>query len=168
MTTVQNPGIVHETEWPRTGTPSDEVLLKGPPTLSRRTIMTTTVVCFLAWVFSVYDFVLFGTLLPKISETFGWTTGQATAIATGVTVGTFVVSLLVGPMLDRWGRKPSLIVTTAGAALSSGFTALVGGAASLIGVRAISGLGYWDSFAVHRGYVGGGVGPVGVTRSIAG
>lgn len=115
---------------------------QGPPTLSRRTITTTTMVCFLAWVFSVYDFVLFGTLLPKISETFGWSTGQATAIATGVTVGTFVVSLLVGPMLDRWGRKPSLIVTTAGAALSSGLTALVGGAGSLIGARAISGLGY--------------------------
>ncbi|MFD4954467.1 MFS transporter [Streptomyces sp. NPDC058451] len=142
MTTAQEQQTVHERDWPRGGAPSDEVLFKGPPALSRRTITTTTVVCFLAWVFSVYDFVLFGTLLPKISETFGWTTGQATAIATGVTVGTFVVSLLVGPMLDRWGRKPSLIVTTAGAALSSGFTALVGGAASLIGVRAISGLGY--------------------------
>ncbi|MGJ3558313.1 MFS transporter [Streptomyces sp. INA 01156] len=142
MTTVQQTDIAHENEWPRSGAPSDEVLFKGPPALSRRTITTTTVVCFLAWVFSVYDFVLFGTLLPKISETFGWSTGQATAIATGVTVGTFVVSLLVGPMLDRWGRKPSLIVTTAGAALSSGLTALVGGAASLIGARAISGLGY--------------------------
>lgn len=142
MTTVQQQDIAHENEWPRGGAPSDEVLFKGPPTLSRRTITTTTVVCFLAWVFSVYDFVLFGTLLPKISETFGWTTGQATAIATGVTVGTFVVALLVGPMLDCWGRKPSLIVTTAGAAVSSGLTAVVGGAASLIGVRAISGLGY--------------------------
>ncbi|MBM7368260.1 MFS transporter [Gordonia hydrophobica] len=128
--------------WPRNARPSDELLLQGPPTISPRVIRVTSVVCFLAWVFSVYDFVLFGTLLPKIADEFGWSASYATAIATWVTAGTFIVSLAVGPLLDRYGRKPALIITTAGAALASGLTAGVVGALSLIGVRSLSGLGY--------------------------
>jgi MFS family permease len=131
-----------EAAWPKKGMPSDEVLFQGPPLLSKKTMTITTIVCFLAWVFSVYDVVLFGTLLPKIAEEFGWSTGYATTVATWVTIGTFFVSMLVGPLLDRVGRKPALIVTTAAAAVTSGFTGMVGGAASLVGVRAISGLGY--------------------------
>ncbi|MGB6247456.1 MFS transporter [Gordonia sp. (in: high G+C Gram-positive bacteria)] len=128
--------------WSRHGRPSDELLFQGPPNISPRVIRTTSIVCFLAWVFSVYDFVLFGTLLPKIADEFGWSASYSTAIATWVTAGTFVVSLAVGPLLDRYGRKPALIVTTAGAALASGLTAGVVGALSLIGVRSLSGLGY--------------------------
>lgn len=37
----------------------------------RRTILYTSLVCFLAWVFSVYDYTLFGTLLPKMANDFG-------------------------------------------------------------------------------------------------
>ena len=122
--------------------PSDEILFKGAPTLSRKVLLWTSTVCFLAWVVSVFDFVLFGTLLPVIAETFKWTTDESTAVATWVTAGTFVVSLAVGPMIDRLGRKPSLIITTAGAALSSGLSGLVTGTLTLIGARSISGLGY--------------------------
>jgi MFS family permease len=142
MTTTENVTAPSEAAWPKKGMPSDEVLFQGPPLLSKKTMTITTIVCFLAWVFSVYDVVLFGTLLPKIAEEFGWSTGYATTVATWVTIGTFFVSMLVGPLLDRVGRKPALIVTTAAAAVTSGFTGMVGGAASLVGVRAISGLGY--------------------------
>lgn len=138
--TARPPDI--EDVWPRNARPSDELLFQGPPTISPRVIRTTSIVCFLAWVFSVYDFVLFGTLLPKIADEFGWSASYATAVATWVTAGTFVVALAVGPLLDRYGRKPALIITTAGAALASGLTAGVVGALSLIGVRALSGLGY--------------------------
>ncbi|QQZ14385.1 MFS transporter [Rhodococcus sp. 21391] len=128
-------------EW-ASGKPSDEVLLKGPPEHSRKFLLTTSIVCFLAWVFSVYDFVLFGTLLPEIAKTFEWSTSTATAVATWVTLGTFFVSLAVGPLLDRVGRKPALVFCTVGAALTSGLTGLANGALALIGIRAISGLGY--------------------------
>ena len=64
--------------------------------------------CFLAWVFSVYDYTLFGMPPPKIAEDFGWSTAQATTIATWVTAGTFLVALSVGPLLDRVGRQPAL------------------------------------------------------------
>src|SRR3954454_13291971 len=90
--------------------------------ITRRTLLQVSSVCFLAWVFSVYDYTLFGTLLPKIASDFGWSTAHATNIATWVTAGTFVVALSVGPLLDRVGRKRALIITTLGAAISSGFT----------------------------------------------
>jgi MFS family permease len=59
-----------------------------------------------------------------------------------VGVGVFVVAMTVGPMLDYLGRKPSLILTTAGAAISSGLTALSFSALYVVVVRAFSGLGY--------------------------
>jgi len=142
MSTTEQQNSAQDAAWASPGTPSDEVLFQGPPQLSQRVLLTTSIVCFLAWVFSAYDFVLFGTLLPPIAETFGWSTATATGIATLVTLGTFIVSLVVGPLLDHAGRKPSLIITTVGAALTSGVTGFVNGAAMLIGVRAVSGLGY--------------------------
>ncbi|MGW2260474.1 MFS transporter [Streptomyces sp. NPDC001780] len=104
--------------------------------------MRASVICFLAWVFSVYDFTLFGTLLPKIADDFGWSSATAANVATGVTAGTFVVSLCVGPILDRFGRRPALMITSAGAALTSAATALTGGVFSMVAVRAFSGFGY--------------------------
>ncbi|MFJ4207983.1 MFS transporter [Paenarthrobacter sp. NPDC089675] len=120
----------------------DHVPPVPPPSSSGRTLAKITLVCFLAWVFSVYDFTLFGTLLPVLSEEFGWTLTESTTIVTWVTLGTLVVSLAVGPLLDRFGRKPALIITVMGAALCSGATGLVVGPLSLILVRAFSGLGY--------------------------
>ncbi|MER6987868.1 MFS transporter [Saccharopolyspora hirsuta] len=105
-------------------------------------IRRVSLVCFLAWVFSVFDHTLFGTLLPEIAADFGWSPAESTAVATWVTAGTFVVSLAVGPMLDRLGRKPSLMITTAGAAITSGLSALTGGKLSMVLVRSFSGLGY--------------------------
>lgn len=128
--------------WPRDSRPSDELLFQGPPVINSRVIRMTSIVCFLAWVFSVYDFVLFGTLLPEIAAEFDWSSTQSAMIVTWVTAGTFLVSLVVGPMLDRYGRKPMLIFCTAGAAISSGLTAIVTGPLSVIAVRSLGGLGY--------------------------
>ncbi|PZH17795.1 MFS transporter [Streptomyces sp. NTH33] len=107
-----------------------------------RTLLRVSVVCFLAWVFSVYDYTLFGTLLPKIADSFGWSPAKATSVATWVTVGTFVIALSVGPLLDRVGRKRALVIAIIGAALSSGFTGLAAGAVTLVLIRAFSGFGY--------------------------
>ncbi|AXG81475.1 MFS transporter [Streptomyces paludis] len=113
-----------------------------PALPSRKLVVRASVICFLAWVFSVYDFTLFGTLLPKISEDFGWSNATAANVVTGVTAGTFVVSLCVGPILDRFGRRPALMITSAGAAFTSAATALVMGPVSMVAVRAFSGFGY--------------------------
>jgi MFS family permease len=118
------------------------VLPPGGAPLTPRMVRRVSIVCFLAWVFSVFDHTLFGTLLPEISADLGWSAGESTLVATWVTAGTFLVSLTVGPMLDRFGRRPALMITTAGAALTSGLSALTGGKLSMIGVRSFTGLGY--------------------------
>lgn len=98
-------------------------------------------IAFIAWTIAVYDFILFGTLLPRISESFGWSTSHALLVSTLVSVGTAIVVLLVGPMVDRLGRRKGMIISVGGTAASSAATAATVGAASLIGVRSISGLG---------------------------
>jgi MFS family permease len=98
-------------------------------------------IAFIAWTIAVYDFILFGTLLPRISESFGWSTSHALLVSTLVSVGTAIVVLLVGPMVDRLGRRKGMIIAVGGTAASSAATAATVGAASLIGVRSISGLG---------------------------
>ena len=45
---------------------------------------------------SVYDFTLFGTLLPVIAEDFGWSVAESTAINTYATIGVFLGYLIAG------------------------------------------------------------------------
>ncbi len=107
-----------------------------------RTLTKISTVCFFAWVFSVYDFTLFGTLLPKIADDFGWSTATAATVTTWVQVGTFVIALAVGPMVDRLGRRKALVVTVIGAALASAFTGLAGGVLTVVLIRSFAGFGY--------------------------
>ena len=107
--------------------------------LTPRVVRRVSLVCFIAWVVSVYDFTLFGTLLPVIAEDFGWTTAQATAVNTIAHVGIFLVALVVGTIIDRMGRKNALIVLMLGGAAAAGFTGLAAGAVSLIIIRSFSG-----------------------------
>jgi MFS family permease len=109
-------------------------------------------VAFLAWVFAVYDYISFGTLLPKIAGHFGWSTTYSTFIATLVSVMVFVASLTVGPMIDLLGRAKSLVVVTVGAAISSFFTGLTFAAWWLVVVRTFSGWGYSEQ-AVNATYL---------------
>jgi MFS family permease len=110
--------------------------------ITGRTLLGVSAVCFLAWVFSVYDFTLFGTLLPVIADEFGWSTAHSATVNTWVSVGVFLVCLAVGAILDKLGRRRALIITVLGAALSSGLTGLAGGALTLVVIRAFSGFGF--------------------------
>lgn len=102
-------------------------------------VRKVSIVCFIAWVVSVYDFTLFGTLLPVIAEDFGWTPAEATAVNTIAHVGIFIVALAVGTIIDRMGRKNALVVLMLGGAVAAGFTGLAAGAVSLIIIRSFSG-----------------------------
>jgi MFS family permease len=108
--------------------------------VTRKTIGYVSVIAFLAWVASVYDYTLFGTLLPVLADEFGWSASQSTLVNTWATVGVFVVSIVVGPLLDKMGRKKALIVLMVGGALASGLTGLAAGAASVVVIRALTGL----------------------------
>lgn len=98
-----------------------------------------SVVCFIAWVASVYDYTLFGTLLPVIAEDFGWSAAQSMSVNTWATVGVFVVSLVVGTIMDKMGRKRALILLVIGGAISSGLTGAAAGALSMVIIRGFSG-----------------------------
>jgi MFS family permease len=122
---------------------------------STRELIYPSIIAFLAWVVCVYDYIMFGTLLPRMAADFGWATATSTAVATLVAVGTFFVAILVGPLIDYAGRKRSLIITTAGTGLSSlltGLTPAAFGAVWLTVIRAISGLGYSEQ-AVNTSYL---------------
>jgi MFS family permease len=103
-----------------------------------------TWIAFLAWVFAVYDFILFGTLLPVLGTANGWSAAKQAALATWISAGTAVVALLVGPVVDRLGRRAGITFTVGGAAVCSALTALGGafGQVVLVLIRSVSGLGY--------------------------
>ncbi|WP_053958212.1 MFS transporter [Sulfobacillus thermosulfidooxidans] len=124
-------------------------------TLTSRDVTYSSIVALVAWTLSVFDFILFGTLLPQMAQTFHWSTTKSAQIATWVAFGTFIVALTVGPLTDYLGRRRALIVTTAGVAVSSGLTALtavIPSALYLIIVRAFSGFGYSEQ-AVNTTYL---------------
>jgi MFS family permease len=122
------------------------------PTITRSDVLYASVVAFFAWVFSVYDFIMFGVMLPVIAGAFGWTTDFAVAVNTWILVGSVVVALSVGPITDYFGRKNALTIVTAGAALSSGLMALAFSPLYIILVRAFSGFGYSEQ-AVNTTYL---------------
>jgi MFS family permease len=125
---------------------------EGASSVSSRDRWYASIVAFLAWTLSVYDYILFGTLLPLIAKDFGWSVAQSTLIATWVSVGTLVTSFLVGPLTDYLGRRMALIFTTAAAAVSSGLAALTFHPIYLICVRSLSGFGYSEQ-AVNTTYL---------------
>ena len=81
--------------------------------LTKGSVIYASIVAFVAWTLSVYDFILFGILLPVVAKDFGWSTEFSTLVATWVSVGTFVVAIAVGPIVDYLGRRTALVVTTA-------------------------------------------------------
>jgi len=111
-----------------------------------------TIIAFFAWLFAVYDYILFGTLLPEIADHFGWTEATASLVSTLVSVGTAVVALAVGPIVDRIGRRRGMILTVSGTAVASALSAATPGAGYLVGVRAFGGLGLSEQ-AVNATYL---------------
>ena len=124
-------------------------------------VRLATWICFLAWTFAVYDFVLFGNLLPRLAADLGWTAAQSTEVNTWVTAGTAIVAFAIGPIVDRVGRRKGILIAVAGAAVASLLTAAVGwvvglaaglGFVFLVLVRSLAGLGYAEQ-AINAAYL---------------
>lgn len=112
----------------------------------------TMIVALLAWTFSVYDLITFGNILPAIQSSFGWSNATASYVATCAGIGSLVVALIVGPVIDLLGRRFALVLTTGGAAISSGLSALAFGPVALIIVRSLAGFGMSEQ-AVNSAYL---------------
>ena len=117
-----------------------------------RATRKATIIAFFAWLFAVFDFIMFGTLLPQISASFGWDNATASLVSTLVSVGTAVVALAVGPITDRIGRRKGMILTVSGTAVASALSSVTPSAAYLIGVRALGGFGLAEQ-AVNATYL---------------
>ena len=120
--------------------------------LTKRQVTYTAVVALFAWTFAVYDLITFGNLLPKIQQEFGWSNAATSYVATFVGLSSLVVALAVGPVIDRLGRRFALVLTTGGAAVSSGLAAFAFGPVSLVLFRALSGFGMSEQ-AVNAAYL---------------
>ncbi|WP_028922552.1 MFS transporter [Pseudonocardia acaciae] len=121
----------------------------------------STWICFFAWTFAVYDFVLFGNLLPELAKDLGWSDASSTAVNTWVTAGTALVAFAVGPVVDRVGRRKGIMIAVIGAAVCSGLTAVAGWVAGVAGgvgvvllilIRSVAGLGYSEQ-AINSTYL---------------
>src|ERR1700754_1483683 len=117
-----------------------------------RATRRATIIAFFAWLFAVFDFIMFGTLLPQISTSFGWDNATASLVSTLVSVTTAVIALTVGPITDRIGRRRGMILTVSGTAVASALSSLTPSAAYLIGVRSLGGLGLSEQ-AVNATYL---------------
>lgn len=131
------------------------------PKITEKDVNRAVWICFFAWTFAVYDFVLFGNLLPKLGADLGWTSAKSTGINTWVTVGTALVAFGIGPVVDKLGRKKGIVIAVAGAATASGLTAAAGwmtgvvgglGVVVLILIRSVAGLGYAEQ-AINATYL---------------
>lgn len=114
-----------------------------PARVTDRQIFFASVIAFLAWTFAVYDFILFGTLLPELGADLNMNAAQQAALVTWVSAGAVIIGLVAGPVVDKWGRRPGMIFATVGAGTSSALTGLAAlvPLPILIGIRSLSGLG---------------------------
>lgn len=110
-------------------------------TIGSRETRLVTFIAFLAWAIAVYDYILFGTLLPRIEESFGWSSSFALLVSTLVSVATFLVIIIFGPVVDRLGRRRGMMISVAGTAAAGASTAATTGALSIVGIRAFTGVG---------------------------
>lgn len=111
------------------------------PKISARQTVIVSIICFVAWSIAVYDYILFGTLLPRIEESFGWTQSFALLVSTLASAAIFVVIIIFGPMVDRMGRRKGMMASVGGTAVAGAATAAVQGATSVVAVRGFTGLG---------------------------
>ncbi|WP_244813924.1 MFS transporter [Caballeronia sp. Lep1P3] len=108
--------------------------------LSRFQIVTF-VLCFSILVLDGYDTVVVGYIAPALKAHFGATPAQLAPMfgagLFGLTLGSFVF----GPVADRFGRKPTLLVSIALFALFSLASAWADSIGMLIALRFLTGLG---------------------------
>lgn len=120
--------------------------------ISKKETRRGTVLAFLAWTLAVFDFILFGTLLPEIQESFNWSDEVASSAVTAIALGTTITIFLVGPITDRLGRRKGMLTTVGITAMSSAATAATTNFASIVAVRSVAGFGAGEQ-AVNTAYL---------------
>ncbi|MDP5999764.1 MFS transporter [Acinetobacter bereziniae] len=121
----------------------DKLISWHPEQIQQKDITYASWIAFFAWVFAVYDFILFGTLLPVMGGHFNWNEAEQASLVTWIAVGGAIVAFAIGPIVDRIGRRKGIIFTMTGTAIATAMTAMAGvGKSSLVAIRSVAGLGY--------------------------
>ncbi|QQE67560.1 MFS transporter (plasmid) [Leptolyngbya sp. BL0902] len=100
-----------------------------------------------------FDFFVIGVALPFLKRDFGLDAVTVGAVATAAVVGSLVGSLTLGPITDRVGRKPMLIVDVALFVVATAGTALAWNAASLIAFRFLVGVAIGADYPISVAYI---------------
>ncbi|WOD37044.1 MFS transporter [Nodosilinea sp. E11] len=114
----------------------------------------------LLWVLSAglialdgFDFFVIGIALPFLKRDFGLDATTVGAVATAAVVGSLVGSLTLGPITDRVGRKPMLIVDVLLFVVATAGTALAWNVASLIAFRFLVGVAIGADYPISVAYI---------------
>ncbi len=109
---------------------------------SASTPALTILVCFLIAALEGYDIQAFGVAAPKLVRELGLTAGEQGWAASAAMIGLVIGAFMGGWLADRVGRKPVLLVSTAGFGLMSVATALSHNYDLLLLARLATGLGF--------------------------
>ena len=105
------------------------------------------VLCFFAWIFDFYDLILYSFLLVPIARELRLSAGASSLALGSSLLTTAAGGIIFGFAGDRFGRKPTIVVTVAiygiGTLLSAASSSLV----ELIIFRSITGLGMGGGWA---------------------
>lgn len=112
---------------------------KSPQPASSRYLFVLLLITFLGFFFAAFDTIIPDVALPVIIKDLHMTVGQGGwAISIGF-LGTFITGLLIGPVMDRIGRKRSYRIVLLATAVFSGISAVVGSAWQFAVVRLFAG-----------------------------
>jgi DHA1 family tetracycline resistance protein-like MFS transporter len=101
------------------------------------------------------DMLGFGIILPLLpfhAADLGGTGLWVGAVLTAYSAAQFVAAPVLGALSDRYGRKPLLLVSLAGSAVSLALTGVAGSLVTLLGARLVAGL-FGGAIAVGQAYV---------------
>lgn len=104
----------------------------------RRYLIFLIVIATAGWALASYDFNLLVTALPTISKDLDLSQTEVGLLGFLVYAAMFVISLVVGYSMDRFGRKPMWQLALVGAAVFTGLTYFVHAFWSLVVVRALA------------------------------
>ncbi|HIK46571.1 MAG TPA: MFS transporter [Leptolyngbyaceae cyanobacterium M65_K2018_010] len=100
-----------------------------------------------------FDFFVIGVAIPFLKQDFGLDAAAIGAVATAAVVGSLVGSLTLGPITDRVGRKPMLMVDVILFVVATAGTALAWNAASLIAFRFLVGVAIGADYPISVAYI---------------
>src|SRR5690242_3996324 len=101
------------------------------------------------------DMLGFGIILPLLpfhAAVLGGSGLWVGAVLTAYSAAQFVAAPVLGALSDRYGRKPLLLVSLAGSAVSLALTGIAGSLVALLAVRLVAGL-CGGAIAVGQAYV---------------